>query len=164
MVYRSVGQSLLARRWHRYGRTGGRFLLVSAFNVVCGQALLVLAHAVFAWTFAAANLFAVAVSTGPAYLLTRYWAWEKRSPNHVAREILPFWGLAFLGLGVSTGAVSLANRYSEAQLVLNAVNLAAFGALWLFKFFLFDRCMFGTQASRCEAVEAADTPKPTYRE
>ncbi len=132
--------------WQRYARAGSRFLVVSVFNLVLSQSLLVLAHSLFNWAFAASNLFACGVSAGPAYILTRYWAWEKNSPNLWVKEILPFWGLAFLGLALSTVAVSIANRYSHAQIVLNTVNLTAFGAVWVFKFVIFDRLMFGAEA------------------
>jgi putative flippase GtrA len=127
----------------QYGKKLSRFLIVSAFNVVFGQSLLVLAHSWLGWSFAVSNLAAVAVSAGPAYVLTRYWAWEKRSKNHLVKEVLPFWALAFLGLIISTVAARVANAYSDAQVVLNFVNLAAFGAIWAFKFLIFDRWMFG---------------------
>jgi putative flippase GtrA len=140
--------------WQRYARTGSRFVVVSAFNTVLCQSVLVLAHSVFGWGFAASNLFAAAVEAGPAYLLTRYWAWEKTSQNHLMREIVPFWCLGFLGLALSTIAASIANRYSNAQLLLNTINLAAFGVVWVFKFFILDRFMFGAHD---------DTPKGEKR-
>jgi putative flippase GtrA len=127
----------------RYGRKASRFLLVSAFNVVFGQSLLVLSHSWLGWSFAAANAASVAVGTGPAYFLTRYWAWEKRSRNHLVKEVLPFWALAFFGLFISTIAARTADNYSDAQIILNLVNLASFGILWVFKFFIFDCIMFG---------------------
>ena len=127
----------------RYGKKASRFLVVSAFNAVFGQSLLVLAYSWLGWSFAGSNVAAVIVSTGPAYVLTRYWAWEKRSKNHLVKEVLPFWGLAFLGLILSTLAAGIADIYTDAQVVLNVVNLAAFGLLWVFKFFVFDRFMFG---------------------
>ncbi len=127
----------------RYGRKVSRFLVVSAFNVLFGQSLLVLTHSGLGWSFAVSNGTAVAVSAGPAYVLTRYWVWEKRSTNHLVQEVLPFWGLAFFGLLVSTVAARVANTYTDAQLVLNFVNLASFGTIWVFKFLIFDRLMFG---------------------
>ena len=127
----------------RYGKKASRFLIVSAFNVVFGQSLLVLTHSWLGWSFAVSNGAAVAIGAGPAYVLTRYWVWEKRSKNHLVKEVLPFWGLAFFGLIVSTVATGIANTYTDAQVVLNLVNLASFGLIWVFKFFLFDRFMFG---------------------
>ncbi len=133
----------LERILRRYGKKASRFLVVSAFNVAFGQSLLVLAYSGLGWSFAVSNVAAVGVSAGPAYVLTRYWVWEKRSKNHLAMEVLPFWGFAFLGLILSTLAAGIADTYTDAQVVLNVVNLASFGFLWVFKFFVFDRFMFG---------------------
>jgi putative flippase GtrA len=140
---RDTGAPPLERMLHRYGKKARRFLVVSAFNVAFGQSLLVLAYSWLGWAFAVSNAAAVALSAGPAYVLTRYWVWEKWSKNHLVREVLPFWGLAFFGLILSTVAAGIADSYTDAQLVLNLVNLAAFGLLWVFKFFIFDRLMFG---------------------
>jgi len=129
------------RRWSR--KKTNRFLIVSAFNVVFGQSLLVLAYSWLGWSFALSNGASVAIGAGPAYVLTRYWAWDKQSKNHLVKEVLPFWGLAFFGLTVSTVATGITNTYTDAQVVLNLVNLVSFGLIWVFKFFLFDRFMFG---------------------
>lgn len=126
-----------------YVKKVSRFLIVSAFNVAVGQSVLILAHSWLRWPFAASNVAAVTVSAGPAYILTRYWVWEKRTKNHVIKEVLPFWGLAFFGLIVSTIAAGIANTYTDAQIVLNLVNLLSFGVIWIFKFFILDRFMFG---------------------
>ncbi|MBP1779028.1 MAG: hypothetical protein H6Q86_5039 [candidate division NC10 bacterium] len=134
----------MERILRRYGKTTSRFLLVSAFNVVFGQSLLVLTHAWLGWSFVVSNAAAVVVSAGPAYVVIRYWVWEKRSKTHLVREVLPFWGLALFGLLGSTLAAGAANTYTDAQLVLNLVNLAAFGVIWVFKFVIFDRFLFGT--------------------
>jgi putative flippase GtrA len=139
-----------------YGKKVGRFLLVSVFNVGFGQGLLVLAHSGLGWSFVVSNLVAVMVSAGPAYVLARYWVWQKRSKNHLVKEVLPFWGLAFLGLLVSTIAAHIANRHSDAQIVLNAVNLGAFGIIWVFKFFILDRFMFGKHHHSAASVNEND--------
>lgn len=135
-----------------YAKKVGRFLIVSAFNVVFGQSLLVLNHSWLGWSFAVSNVVAVAVSAGPAYVLARYWVWEKRTKNNVVKEVLPFWGLAFFGLIVSTIAAGIANTFTDAQIALNLVNLASFGVIWIFKFFILDRFMFGKHHHAPEPV------------
>jgi putative flippase GtrA len=137
-------------RWS--GKKANRFLIVSAFNVVFGQGLLVLAYSWLGWSFAVSNGASVAIGAGPAYVLTRYWAWEKQSKNHLVKEVLPFCGLVFFGLIVSTVTTGIANTYSEAQVVLNLVNLASFGLIWVCKFLILDRFMFGGDP---EALEPA---------
>lgn len=143
MVNQAMGAGPVERTFRRYGKTVRRFLVVSAFNVAFGQGLLVLAHSWLGWAFAGSNAAAVALSAGPAYILTRYWVWEKWSKNRLLTEVLPFWGVAFFGLIFSTLAAKFAGTYTDAQLALNLVNLASFGLIWVFKLFLFDRLMFG---------------------
>jgi putative flippase GtrA len=146
---------LVARVAREYGKKVRRFVIVSLFNVAFGQSLLVLAHTAFGWSFVASNIFAIAVSAGPAYVLARYWVWEKTSKNHLVKEVAPFWGLAFLGLVVSTFAAGVAGGYTDAQIVLNLVNLVAFGIIWVFKFFILDRFMFGAPRTPLTATDAA---------
>ena len=125
-----------------YATKGLKFLAVSTFNVVFGQSLLVLANAGFAWSFVASNVFAVAISAGPAYVLSRYWVWQKKGRNHLWKEVLPFWSLAFLGLVLSTMLVAVAETYSGATLVLMGTNFFAFGCVWVTKFFILDKVLF----------------------
>jgi putative flippase GtrA len=147
-----------ARLGREYGKKASRFLVVSAFNVLFGQSLLVLAHSGFGWAFTTSNVFAVGLSAGPAYVLARYWVWEKTSKNHFVKEVLPFWGLAFLGLTASTIAAGVGERYSDAQILLNLVNLAAFGIIWVFKFFILDRYMFGRHRNPVVADSEGNAP------
>jgi len=61
----------LERMFRRYGKTASRFLMVSAFNGVFGQSLLVLSHSWLGWSFAVSNGVAVAISACPASLLSQ---------------------------------------------------------------------------------------------
>jgi len=127
----------------RFGAKLIRFGAVSAFNVVFGQSLLLAAQVVFRWPAVASNIFAVSVSAVPAYLLSRYWVWQKKGKNHLMREVLPFWTLALLGFGLSTAAVWLVERqWDPHPLVINLTNLVAFGFVWVGKFYVLDRVLF----------------------
>jgi len=120
-----------------------RFGAVSAFNVVFGQTLLFGAQTLLAWSAVVSNIFAVAVSAIPAYLLSRYWVWQKRGKNHFVREVVPFWSLALLGLALSTLAVWFVERqWNPHPLVINLTNLVAFGVVWVSKFIILDRVLF----------------------
>jgi len=123
-----------------------RFGAVSAFNVIFGQVLLYGAQTVLDWPPVTSNVFSVAVGTVPAYILSRYWVWEKRGKNHFMREVLPFWILAFIGFALSTAAVwFVADRWDPAPIVINLTNLAAFGIVWAAKFVVLDRILFKTE-------------------
>ena len=132
------------------GRKMIRYTMVSVISVVVGQILLFLVgpFGVVHWSPTTANIFAVGVSAIPSYYLNRAWAWGKRGRSHLMKEVVPFWGLAFLGLAGSTWAVRIAHSHVHdtsrlmQALVVNAANLGAFGVLWVGKFIIFNELMF----------------------
>ena len=120
-----------------------RFGAVSAFNVVLGQILLYGAQVALDWPPVASNVFSVTIGAIPAYILSRYWVWEKRGKNHIMREVVPFWTLALVGFALSTAAVWYVDtQWSPSPLVINLTNLTAFGIVWVAKFFVLDRVLF----------------------
>lgn len=125
-----------------YGQKAAKYAAVSVVNVVVGQSMLILANKVFGWTFVESNVFAVTVSAFPAYVLSRRWIWQKKGNNHFWKEVVPFWSIAFLGLGMSTAAAALASNISDSTLMLMFANLSAFGLLWVAKFFFLDKVLF----------------------
>ncbi len=138
--------SFLSRLRERHGQKLIRFGAVSAFNVVFSQSLLFAAQTALGWSAVVSNVFAVSVSAVPAYILSRYWVWEKRDKNLFMREVLPFWTLAFLGFALSTTAVSYVDsEWSPHPLVINLTNLASFGVVWVAKFVILDRVLFKHQ-------------------
>ena len=92
---------------------------------------------------ALANLAAVTIATIPNYFLNRYWVWNKRGANSVRTEIAPFWAIAFLGLVLSTVLVAIASRFTDLTIVFLALNFCAYGVLWVFKFFVLEKYLFG---------------------
>ena len=136
-------EASLRRIRARHGTELLRFGAVSAFNVVFGQSLLFAAQTVLGWTAVASNVLSVGVSAVPAYLLSRYWVWQKRGKNHFLHEVVPFWSLAFLGFALSTVAVwYVARRWDPHPLVINLTSLTAFGVVWISKFFILDKVLF----------------------
>lgn len=123
-----------------------RFGAVSAFNVVLGQVVLYGAQVTFDWSPVGANVFSVSLGAIPAYVLSRYWVWEKRGRNHLMREVVPFWSLALLGFAISTTAVWWVDaHFATEPWVINLTNLVAFGILWVTKFVILDRVLFKPQ-------------------
>ena len=145
--------SLLSRAKTEYGTKGAKYLAVTVFNVLFGQALLILANAVFGWSYVSSNFFAVVISAGPAFVLSRNWVWQKTGKSHFMSEVVPFWSLAFLGLAASTALVSYAADYSDATFVLMGANLVAFGAVWVMKFFVLE-WLFKTDPITDEGADA----------
>jgi len=153
---------LRARAQSAEGRKMIRYTTVSLISVAIAQVLLFLAFGVLKWSATDANIFAVAVSAVPSYYLNRNWAWGKRGRSHLMKEVVPFWALAFLGLAVSTWAVSIAHHHVHhfshfgQTIVVNLANLGSFGVLWVAKFVIFNELMFKHRPEVLEDEPALD--------
>ncbi len=120
-----------------------RYLLVSAFNFSGHQLLLYLANSVWGWPGGVANMFAAAVMSIPAYLLSRAWVWEVNGRHDMRRQVLPFWAITVAGLVVSTGMAAVADAVFGAGLAVNLASLIGYFIVWVAKFFLLDRLFAG---------------------
>ena len=127
-----------------------RYCLVSLVSVAVSQTVLMAAFGLLHWTASLSNVAACVVATVPSYYLNRSWAWGRRGPSHLWREVVPFWALAFLGLAFSTWAADLASTLARQAAASHAVatavvmgsSLLAFGVLWVGKFVVFNALLF----------------------
>ena len=141
-------------RWGLLGRLVG-YSTVSVGTVVVTQAVLVVAYAVLEWPAVVANVVAVCVAAGPAYYANRRWVWSRTDRHSLTGEILPFWAYSLAGLGISSLAVALADRWWQSTVAVSAANLVGFGVFWVGKFILLDRVLF----ARPDARPAAGAPE-----
>ena len=123
-----------------------RFAAVSVLTVPLGLALLWILLEVANMRPVVANILAVSVLAIPNYILNRRWVWNKRGANSVRCEIAPFWAMSFLGALLSTAFVAITDRFTDASLVFLAANLCAFGIVWVLKFFVLEKYLFGPAA------------------
>lgn len=132
------------------GRKAVRYTLVSVISVAVSQVALFALFAGAHWTARSANFGAFVAGGIPSYILNRRWAWGKTGRSHLWREVVPYWGLAFLGLAMSTVAVELAEDWAHdvtntrllQACIVNGAAVGAFGILWVGKFFLFNKVIF----------------------
>ena len=124
-----------------------RYCGVSVVNVFTGVTTLFVCLEIIEMQRVAANVTAWVVSTVPAYLLSRYWVWQQSGSSSVAAEIAPFWILALIGLGFSTLCIWIAGFSTDSSLVLIAVNFCAYGIVWVAKYFVLDRMLWGSNDS-----------------
>jgi putative flippase GtrA len=95
------------------------------------------------WATVAGNL----VATMPSYYLNRSWTWGKRGRSHFRKEIVPFWLMSLLGIGVSMiGAAwirGVVHNHHWSHLVntglVSFTNLVSFGLFWVLKIMVFNR-------------------------
>lgn len=152
-------------RGRHIGRDRGRQLLryagVSAISTT--TSLVTLGVLVSSRTLSPgwANVVATALGTIPSFELNRRWVWNRRGRRSAGREVGPFVALAFIGLMLSTVAVSITGRVAEQlaltgairTLAIEAANLGAFGVLWIAQFVILDRVLFNDRtASRSNQV------------
>lgn len=131
-----------------------KYTVASAVSVVISQVILFFSFGIFhLWSATTCNFVAVALSAVPSYYMNRAWAWGKTGRSHLIKEIVPFWGLAFLGLILSLWAVSAAEAFAlshhfahlEVAVLVNAASIAAFGILWVGKFIIFNKVLFASR-------------------
>ena len=131
-----------------------KYTVASVVSVVISQAILFLSFGVLhLWSATTCNFVAVAVSALPSYYMNRAWAWGKTGKSHILKEIVPFWGLAFLGLILSLWAVAAADHFAtvhqfknlQVAIAVNAASIGAFGVLWIGKFIIFNKVLFANK-------------------
>jgi putative flippase GtrA len=130
--------------------------------------VLILAVATAGFGIAAwlANVIATGIASIPSYHLNRRWTWTKRGTSDPWRELIPFWALAFTGLGLSTLLVAMVDpRVAHLHVgqiahtgAVIAAHLSGFGVLWIFQFLLLDRLLFRPAPEEGAAVKSGSRP------
>ena len=129
---------------------------VSIITTVISFTIIVVATAVFGIVAAVANVIATSIATIPSYSLNRRWTWGRRDRSDPWREVLPFWVLAFCGLGLSTLTVGIVDAWASHlhltpivhTTAILAGNLGGFGMLWILQFVLLDKVLFAAEPTR----------------
>jgi putative flippase GtrA len=125
-----------------------RYTMVSVISTAVSFIVLFLVYGVLKlWGAVASTVFANAVATFPSYWLNRRWAWGKSGRSHLAKEVLPFWTMAALGIAFSIVGASLAKHigtkyglsHAEETVLVLVANVLSFGIFWVLKLMLFNR-------------------------
>lgn len=145
-------------------RRFGKYSLVSALNVVLGVCILSFGFGVLGWSARSANLVGTAVVTPLSFLLNRAWVWGRTGRSHLLGEVVPFWAIAFLGLGLSTWtaghAEALAAHVTSARaaqtLIVTALTIVPFAVLWVGRFVLLESVLFARRPGPAPSEKVAD--------
>lgn len=97
------------------------------------------------------------------FLGNRYWAWARRQRQRLGRDVLGYALLAVTSALVATGVTSLADRYTgrlgvsgdQRALLVEMAYFATYAAMFMVKFVLLDRVLFGSRPDRPRARPAA---------
>lgn len=134
--------SSLQRLRAEHGLKALRYCGVSIVNVTVGLSVLAVCHGVLGWPAVGANLAAWMVGTGPAYLLSRAWVWQRSGPHRLGGEVVTFWIMALAGLALSSSAVAIIELLADSTVLVLAANLGAYGSVWVAKYIFLDRVMW----------------------
>lgn len=120
-----------------------KYSTASVSGVVTTQIVLAVCLVLIGIGAVTSNVIAVTAGAIPNYLINRAWTFNKRGAHSFTREVLPFWLMAVLGLVLSTIAVAwVSERWGEHFLLVSGTGIAAFGVLWVAKYFVLDRILF----------------------
>lgn len=127
-----------------------RYSLVSVIAVAVSQTVFVTVYGLLHWSASSSAMFSTAIGAIPSYFLNRLWVWGKKGRSHLWREIMPFWGLAFISLGFSALASGSAERYVETHdlskllktVFVTGAYFGSFAVLWVVKFIIFNKVLF----------------------
>jgi putative flippase GtrA len=135
--------ALLALARSDSGRKLIRYAMVSLVGVVVTEVIFVAMYKGFKVAAVPTNITAVAVSSVPAYILSKRWVWGKSGKSHMVKEVVPFWAFAFMGLVLSTLFVHWIQRYTDKVIWNILANMSGFGALWVARYFVLDKLIWG---------------------
>lgn len=161
----------LIRLWRLYHTpTGKKMIRYSAVSVISAavsfSVLGIVYGALRLWSEVPSALFANVVAGFPSYYLNRRWVWGKSGRSHLMKEVLPFWTTAAAGIGLSIFGAAVAHHFGTAHhlhhlartVLVLAANGAAWGALWVLRFFVlnvaFRPAPSRTQPAQPDLVEA----------
>ncbi len=113
------------------------------------------------WTEVPSTIFANVVAGVPAYFLYRNWVWGRSGRSHFMGEVVPFWVVSIIGAIVTVIFAAEARQLGVRHHLghelrtglLLAATVAAFGSLWVGKYFVFHRLFHREEASTPTLVE-----------
>ena len=129
----------VVENWRRLLRYCG----TSAVGVVLGQTILRVCYDLLGWSGLVSNPVAFVIANIPVYFLYRGWVWDSSGPTRWGRVVLPFWLVSLAGLGLSSLAVGLVDAATDNGWYITVASVGAFGTVWLVKYAVCDRYLFG---------------------
>ena len=147
------------RRLVRYGA-------VSIISSALGLAVLGFLVGVRGTSAGWANVISTTFAAIPSFELNRRWSWQGRSGRAKVDQVVPFFVMTFLGLGLSTYVVHWAGLIAtEHQLhrfhrtvAIEGASLGTWAALWLVQYLILDRFLFRPPTARPEQHGLASLP------
>jgi putative flippase GtrA len=101
-----------------------------------------------------ATLAAFLSGTTINFLAGRFWAWDRRTPLRLGRDLASFLTIAVASALIATAATTVTDTYARRSaaltahlaIVVEAAYLATYAALFLVKFAVLDRVVFRSRS------------------
>jgi putative flippase GtrA len=155
------------------GRKLFRYTMVSVISTAVSFFVLFIVYGVLRlWTEVPSTIFANVVATFPSYWLNRNWAWGKSGRSHLVKEVVPFWTMSAMGIGVSIIGATVARHIGQEHnldhaaqtAIVLAANLVSFGIFWVAKLLLFNRLFHVHELEEFdEVLEAEEHDRASVR-
>jgi len=142
MIERTVQRSAFSDLWDNHAAKVARYCGVSVVNVGLGLLTFNLCRVLFDMSWLMANVVSVIIGAIPAYFMSRSWVWKRDGKISMSTEVLPFWGINFIGFVFSSITVAVIENWTVNSLVVNFARLCAWGIVWVFKYLVLDRYLF----------------------
>lgn len=157
-MLRQLAQSRLARLFTR-------FAAGTAVSTTCSQLTFVLLFGVLDASAAVSGVAAFLAGAIPNFLIQRFWTWRRSGPVRMRRELVPYLAvITFSGLmatAITAGVDRLVGVTIADHAVRTAIDAMVFSLsylpLFVLKFVLLDRLVFGAQPARVARQRARDS-------
>lgn len=161
-VLRRLASSRLARLFTR-------FAAGTAVSTACSQLAFVLLFGVFAASAMVSGAVAFVAGAVPNFLIHRFWTWRCGGPVRLRRELVPYLTViivsGLVAIGMTTGVDRLIGQTIDDRALRTLVVALAFNAsylpLFILKFALLDRLVFGREEATLRRVERSRHQVPT---
>lgn len=138
------------------GKKQFRYSVTSIVSVIVSEASFVILFGVHLAPARTSSIMATLIGAVPSYLMNRYWAFERREKNRFMQEIVPYLGVAIIGLLFSTWSVDFADSHqglvSGSKLLsflwVDGAYFGSFAVLWVAKFMFLNKILFSDRGSK----------------
>jgi putative flippase GtrA len=129
---------------------------------MCSQVAFVLLFGVLAASATVSGAVAFVAGAVPNFLIHRYWTWRRSGPVEIRRELLPYLAVIILSglvaIGVTAGVDRLIGETIDDRAMRTVIVAVAFNAsfvpLFILKFALLDRLVFGSDEAKQRRAQA----------
>lgn len=149
-----------------------KFIKYSLVSVISMAVTIVLTLFFYGFVHVNGNrtgFIASTIAAIPSYYLNRNWVWGKSGKSHFKKEVLPFWIMAFIGMGFSALVTGWVDDFAKGQtgahwlrtIIVSGGPVLAFAILWVIKYVLFNRILFVHREDELDPALDGRTGLPT---